>query len=198
VSVKTETVIGLQPPLTILKIGVEQFGGMAVGVERFNRGKAADHRGSRREGPRRPALDRPTDRLPPLIAQGQAVTAAVDKGAGAQTLARGCVGCPGPKPRLRADIALYYKPKSKSGCLPLAGRPRLPARLGDRAALNRWRCAMAATVETAAIPWWREPTKDQWYAYVAAWARVDPRRLRLHGLPANHRADCGRVSCAGT
>jgi SHS family lactate transporter-like MFS transporter len=26
-----------------------------------------------------------------------------------------------------------------------------------------------ATVETARIPWWREPTKDQWYAWVAAW-----------------------------
>src|ERR1700750_2585998 len=21
----------------------------------------------------------------------------------------------------------------------------------------------------AAIPWWKEPTKDQWYAYLAAW-----------------------------
>ena len=20
------------------------------------------------------------------------------------------------------------------------------------------------------IPWWKEPTKDQWYAYFAAWA----------------------------
>jgi MFS transporter, SHS family, lactate transporter len=28
-----------------------------------------------------------------------------------------------------------------------------------------------AAVETAHnVPWWREPTKDQWYAYVAAWA----------------------------
>src|SRR5215475_5498788 len=24
-------------------------------------------------------------------------------------------------------------------------------------------------VATAAIPWWREPTRDQWYAWVAAW-----------------------------
>jgi SHS family lactate transporter-like MFS transporter len=28
---------------------------------------------------------------------------------------------------------------------------------------------MAVAVETAAIPWWREPTGDQWYAWVAAW-----------------------------
>jgi MFS transporter, SHS family, lactate transporter len=30
---------------------------------------------------------------------------------------------------------------------------------------------MATAVETVrSIPWWKEPTKDQWYAYVAAWA----------------------------
>ncbi|HTW54495.1 MAG TPA: MFS transporter [Stellaceae bacterium] len=29
---------------------------------------------------------------------------------------------------------------------------------------------MASTVDTRnPIPWWREPTKDQWYAYIAAW-----------------------------
>src|ERR1700675_3711178 len=22
---------------------------------------------------------------------------------------------------------------------------------------------------SSALPWWREPTKDQWYAYIAAW-----------------------------
>src|SRR5436853_2493855 len=27
--------------------------------------------------------------------------------------------------------------------------------------------AIAAPVQ---VPWWREPTKDQWYAYLAAWA----------------------------
>src|SRR5260370_35209266 len=27
-----------------------------------------------------------------------------------------------------------------------------------------------AITETAQLPWWKEPTKDQWYAYVAAWA----------------------------
>ncbi len=28
---------------------------------------------------------------------------------------------------------------------------------------------MAISAETAMLPWWKEPTKDQWYAYVAAW-----------------------------
>ena len=28
---------------------------------------------------------------------------------------------------------------------------------------------MAAVATTNTIPWWKEPTKDQWYAYVAAW-----------------------------
>src|SRR5260370_4326202 len=33
------------------------------------------------------------------------------------------------------------------------------------------RCAMTMAAATATpIAWWKEPTKDQWYAYVAAWA----------------------------
>ena len=28
---------------------------------------------------------------------------------------------------------------------------------------------MAAIEITKPIPWWKEPTKDQWYAWVAAW-----------------------------
>ena len=28
---------------------------------------------------------------------------------------------------------------------------------------------MAAVDTSRAVPWWREPTKDQWYAFVAAW-----------------------------
>jgi len=28
---------------------------------------------------------------------------------------------------------------------------------------------MSASVTPAAVPWWKEPTKDQWYAYIAAW-----------------------------
>jgi hypothetical protein len=52
----------------VLGICVEQFGAMAVGVERLDRGKAAGHRDSRRVRPRRPARDRPTDRLAQLVA----------------------------------------------------------------------------------------------------------------------------------
>ncbi len=29
--------------------------------------------------------------------------------------------------------------------------------------------AAAESLGTAVVPWWREPTKDQWYAWVAAW-----------------------------
>jgi hypothetical protein len=29
---------------------------------------------------------------------------------------------------------------------------------------------MAAVETVGSLPWWKEPTKDQWYAYVAAWA----------------------------
>ena len=25
------------------------------------------------------------------------------------------------------------------------------------------------TRQSAVVPWWKEPTKDQWYAYIAAW-----------------------------
>ncbi len=28
---------------------------------------------------------------------------------------------------------------------------------------------MSATIRGSAVPWWKEPTKDQWYAYIAAW-----------------------------
>src|SRR5258708_21183022 len=28
---------------------------------------------------------------------------------------------------------------------------------------------MATALDTAAMPWWKEPTKDQWYAWWAAW-----------------------------
>src|SRR5262245_30921987 len=32
-------------------------------------------------------------------------------------------------------------------------------------------CAMTTAAPTVTpIAWWREPTRDQWYAYVAAWA----------------------------
>src|ERR1700760_4194472 len=28
---------------------------------------------------------------------------------------------------------------------------------------------MSATIRGSNVPWWKEPSKDQWYAYVAAW-----------------------------
>src|SRR6478735_6911413 len=28
---------------------------------------------------------------------------------------------------------------------------------------------MSTTIRGSAVPWWKEPTKDQWYAYTAAW-----------------------------
>jgi SHS family lactate transporter-like MFS transporter len=28
---------------------------------------------------------------------------------------------------------------------------------------------MSASVASSSVPWWKEPTKDQWYAYTAAW-----------------------------
>src|SRR4051812_36506685 len=41
------------------------------------------------------------------------------------------------------------------------------------------------------IPWWREPTKDQWYAYCAAWMgwTLDAGCFRLHRLSSHHGAD---------
>ena len=28
---------------------------------------------------------------------------------------------------------------------------------------------VASNATGTSIPWWKEPTKDQWYAYIAAW-----------------------------
>jgi len=28
---------------------------------------------------------------------------------------------------------------------------------------------MSVTNKGSAVPWWKEPTNDQWYAYTAAW-----------------------------
>src|SRR5690349_12614198 len=36
--------------------------------------------------------------------------------------------------------------------------------------MNREAYCMSASVASSSVPWWKEPTKDQWYAYVAAWA----------------------------
>src|ERR1700693_4871541 len=37
--------------------------------------------------------------------------------------------------------------------------------------MNKGGCTMTTAAATATpIAWWKEPTKDQWYAYLAAWA----------------------------
>src|SRR5579871_3171957 len=52
------------------------------------------------------------------------------------------------------------------------GRPQV---LGKSAAsrcvrpMNREAYCMTASVASSSVPWWKEPTKDQWYAYIAAW-----------------------------
>src|SRR6516165_3529739 len=49
--------------------------------------------------------------------------------------------------------------------------------------------------ETAkTIPWWKEPNKDQWYAWWAAW--LGWTLVRFHRVPADHGADRERVRCA--
>src|SRR5260221_8754355 len=42
------------------------------------------------------------------------------------------------------------------------------ARLAVTGQRQRRGGAMAAVESANTVPWWREPTKDQWYAYVAA------------------------------
>src|SRR5438309_9923454 len=34
---------------------------------------------------------------------------------------------------------------------------------------RRTRLMSTLAVPARALPWWKEPTKDQWYAYIAAW-----------------------------
>src|SRR5271165_4354787 len=34
---------------------------------------------------------------------------------------------------------------------------------------NNGSAIMSATTDSAVIPWWREPTRDQWIAWIAAW-----------------------------
>ena len=29
--------------------------------------------------------------------------------------------------------------------------------------------SITPSARPSALPWWKEPTKDQWYAYIAAW-----------------------------
>jgi hypothetical protein len=44
-----------------------------------------------------------------------------------------------------------------------------------------------------ALPWWKEPSKDQWYAYIARLDRLDARCLRFHDLPADHAWRCSKL-----
>ena len=47
---------------------------------------------------------------------------------------------------------------------------------------------MSATAMTK-VPWWKEPTKDQWHAWIAAWLGWTLEFVRLHGVPVDHGAD---------
>src|ERR1700730_15040656 len=40
---------------------------------------------------------------------------------------------------------------------------------GQTSRLEQGRGAMATTGEASQVAWWREPTRDQWYAWWAAW-----------------------------
>src|SRR5262249_19744438 len=52
--------------------------------------------------------------------------------------------------------------------------PPYPCRKARQtSSLEQERCAMTTAVEAVPIPWWKEPTKDQWLAWVAAWLGWD-------------------------
>ena len=34
---------------------------------------------------------------------------------------------------------------------------------------NKYSAPGGGAVASTPMPWWKEPTKDQWYAFVAAW-----------------------------
>jgi hypothetical protein len=48
-----------------------------------------------------------------------------------------------------------------------------------------------AVVTVPELPWWKEPTKDQWMAWGRGLARLDAELFRLHHLPTSHGADRG-------
>jgi hypothetical protein len=55
--------------------------------------------------------------------------------------------------------------KNSRDIFSVAGYPEWVRKLGEI-----WRRAMTAAVATAGrIPWWKEPTKEQWLAWWAAW-----------------------------
>src|SRR5271155_3837421 len=60
----------------------------------------------------------------------------------------------------------------------------------DRQAIGREFKSMSGYARNAAnVPWWKEPTKDQWLRLLRRVAGVDARRLRLYRLPSDHGAD---------
>ena len=73
----------------------------------------------------------------------------------------------------RVDRPLFQRPVVGRACCGnhrtvkrAAGTP--PGRL-YRGNFNRWFRCRSGTGAAQSIPWWKEPTKDQWYAFVAAW-----------------------------
>ena len=48
---------------------------------------------------------------------------------------------------------------------------------------------MSAVENVRGIPWWKEPTKDQWYAFGAAWMGWTLDAFDFTDLPADHGAD---------
>src|SRR5882757_9105215 len=53
---------------------------------------------------------------------------------------------------------------------PRSRRVYTSTKASGRSHLNEWEGqTMTTAVDTAVIPWWKEPTKDQWIAWWAAW-----------------------------
>ncbi len=59
---------------------------------------------------------------------------------------------------------------------------------------------MSASVTPASsssnVPWWKEPTKDQWYAYVAAWLGWTLDAFDFTIFLLDHGADRQGVRCS--
>ena len=58
--------------------------------------------------------------------------------------------------------------------------------------------AVTTAVDASAgssVGWWKEPTKEQWLAWVAAWLGWTLDAFDFHHVPADHGADFAGVSC---
>ena len=51
---------------------------------------------------------------------------------------------------------------------------------------------MAIAQDAAKIPWWKEPTKDQWLAWWAAWLGWTLDAFDFTDVSADHGADLAR------